>query len=128
MRVFQQIPADTFFKKGSGLDFRPYLRQVLVQFQNTLGLPAVQPGRAGAHKQSQSLRVGRIANLFPMEFQLVDGGVNEGPLDPVFHQIGEYRKDNLFNRVRILRPDIFEADVKHRVAVVRVKAGIVAQG
>ena len=89
MRVLEEMARQQALEKPAALEPAPDIGQIGIELQHAQRVPAVDPGAADGEQQPDAVRVWRVGDLAAVEFQLVDGGFDELPVDPVGRQAAE---------------------------------------
>ncbi len=127
MGIVQQKRPDAVFEKRLPVNGSPQFVHESIQFQDLFGVAAVKPGSEKPHKEFQAVRIGSVGHLLAVEFKLVNGGVDQFPVDAILDQIIQGVENDALYLLYIRFPDIFEAAGKRCIAAVGIESGTVAE-
>ena len=127
MRVVQQVGSDAFLEKAALLQPGAQLGEIAVEIQDGFRPAPVKPGAGDEKQQLEPVRIGRIGNFLAVEFDLMNGRLDQVGGDALAGQFFERRQDEVLDGLRVCGGHILQTAEEEGVAVVGVETAGVGQ-
>ena len=87
--IVEKIEFDPLFKQRGLTQFLSQAFEVMVKFQYLFRSAAMQPAAAKREQQFDAVRIGGVGYLLAVEFDLVNGRINQLFVNALIDQIGQ---------------------------------------